>query len=536
MLCSLMLPLAVRAESTATGASAEQPPDWARDARWYAIEVPLFANGSKSNDLLRTEPWTVTSVTRSTERSLDAEARYFGGDLAGLIRRLPYLESLGVNTLYLGSVFYGAHLDIPTLIDMRHVSDLLGVEGSYESSRARGQPPQNWVFTASDRLFLEFLEKAHQADLRVVLEFDTGYRLSGGDNRKHQDKTSTAYVQAVARRWTDPNGDDDPSDGVDGWVITRHSGSQDGAAEAFVETVAKLNPTALIIRDPLVSAEENKTLGIPWNERLVDALANSIVSSGRMAPVPRALFSGDDRALRRLDPRAPLRPGRDQRPLSRCLGRERAESGRGTTPVLEPTDEGYRRYKLLLVLQHVLPGAPMTVYGDEVGMLGVTRRQVLSPMWWPDLEDARTRADHYRGDLYGLVAWLHEFRDTHEPVRRGGFRPIMLDEERRVLAFARTLPGDEVIVLANYGDTKQKFMIPAGRPGQLVAVVTPHLSGRSLRRMMRQSDKGPPDFDRPTALEFSGSRQFVNDNGEIRVWVDPMSARLALIRDEEPRR
>ncbi len=88
----------------------------------------------------------------------------------------------------------------------------------------------------------------------------------------------------------------------------------------------------------------------------------------------------------------------------------------------------------------------------------------------------------------------------------------------------------------NYGDTKRKVMLPVGRPGQLVAVVTPHLQGRSMPSFGRKPKSKKPDRSKPMLQAFSGSRQFVNDLGEVRVWVDPMSVRIILVSDKEPKR
>jgi len=256
-----------------------------------------------------------------------------------------------------------------------------------------------------------------------------------------------------------------------------------------------------------------------------------------MAPRARGILSPDQQPgtspADLLHSGAPVGFAEGPRPLWRCEGRVPTKDGSNDSQV--PGTEAYARYRLAVLLQHFLPGVPVTWYGDEVGMFGADEPCNVAPMWWPDLNDPKTKSPYYRGDLFGLVQWLHTFRVDHRPLRAGLYRALMLDEDRRVLAFARSLPGDEVVLVMNYGNKKQKVMLPVGRPGQLVAVITPHLEGRSFS-FGRSSARETPDRSKPVRQAFSGSRQFVNDLGQVRVWVDPMSVRIILVNDNEPKR
>ncbi len=514
-------------------------PAWAAQARWYHIFVPRFRNGDPGNDLPQSKPWIAeTAVRREENVSLGAAWQHFGGDFAGILDRLPYLKTLGVNTLYLGSVFHGARGTIPRTIDMRHINDAFAVRNSRAQASYREAPPKEWILTASDKAFFDFLEHAHKRGFRIVVEFDTGFDEASPVPRSFQDKTTAAYVGAVALKWSDPNGDGDPSDGVDGWVVTRRSGERDGGAEAFVATVKNANPEALIVGRGKLCRDSADVVDVRWNEKLLTSLVNSLVGTGRMAPHAKALFAGNlGPAFAAPDlPQdgAPVGLRQGMRSLWRCRGNVRTKE---TPPDSDlPGREAYARYRLMLFVQHFLPGVPVTFYGDEVGMFGAAEPYDISPMWWPELPDPKTKSPHYRGDLFGLVQWLHEFRTEHAPLRTGSYRPVMLDERKRLLAFARSLPGDEVVLVMNYGDTKRKVMVPVGRPGQLVAVITPHLQGRTMPNFPRTPKSEKPDLSKPMRQAFSGSRQFVNDLGEVRVWVEPMSVRIILISDKEPRR
>ena len=68
-------------------------PDWVNDTVWYQIFPERFCNGNPSNDPEGTLPWRNQGAVTNGE--------FFGGDLEGIIQKLPYLQELGINGIYL---------------------------------------------------------------------------------------------------------------------------------------------------------------------------------------------------------------------------------------------------------------------------------------------------------------------------------------------------------------------------------------------------------------------------------------------------
>jgi len=100
-----------------------QVPAWARDVVYYYVFPERFRNGDPSND---PRPGGGRPQDRYQDRDVERHARwnekpfkpgagdgsdalynndFFGGDLAGLIEKLDYIQSLGANALYLTPVF-----------------------------------------------------------------------------------------------------------------------------------------------------------------------------------------------------------------------------------------------------------------------------------------------------------------------------------------------------------------------------------------------------------------------------------------------
>ena len=69
---------------------------WMHDARFYQIFVDRFAMGDREKD---------TSYINLKWGEIPSPKSFAGGDLKGIREKLDYIESLGVNALYLTPVF-----------------------------------------------------------------------------------------------------------------------------------------------------------------------------------------------------------------------------------------------------------------------------------------------------------------------------------------------------------------------------------------------------------------------------------------------
>lgn len=70
-------------------------PEWARGAVIYQIFPDRFENGDPSNDPPGIAEWGADPAFRRSQ----------GGDLDGIVLRLPYLETMGVDAIYLNPIF-----------------------------------------------------------------------------------------------------------------------------------------------------------------------------------------------------------------------------------------------------------------------------------------------------------------------------------------------------------------------------------------------------------------------------------------------
>lgn len=159
-------------------------PDWAKHAVWYQVFPERFRNGDPSNDPgdewfenfvpWRSDWWATLPGEKLGAHNIYQGAgniwkRRYGGDLQGVREKLPYLRKLGVNAIYFNPIFEAETMHKYDASDFRHIDDNLGVKGDWPVA-GETLDPKTWQWTASDKLFLAFIEEAHKQGFRVVID------------------------------------------------------------------------------------------------------------------------------------------------------------------------------------------------------------------------------------------------------------------------------------------------------------------------------------------------------------------------------
>lgn len=92
-----------------------EEPDWVEEAIFYQIFVDRYFNGNRENDIKDGEYCYKGFVSSKRDWNEKPGAHqefgavdFFGGDLEGVRKKIPYLKSLGINALYLNPIFEAA--------------------------------------------------------------------------------------------------------------------------------------------------------------------------------------------------------------------------------------------------------------------------------------------------------------------------------------------------------------------------------------------------------------------------------------------
>lgn len=537
----------------------------------------------------------------SDEFYVTVQLRRYGGDLQGIIDKLDYLDSLGVTALYLNPIFESPSLHKYDGSFFHHVDNNFGPDPA--SDRALWEQedpldPATWKWTAADRLFLELVEKVHARGMKIILDgvfnhmglrsfafedvvrnqqqsrFADWFTITSWDNPATPDRNEFAYegwmgvaelpelredengliepirdyVFASVRRWMDPNGDGDPSDGIDGWRLDVAEMVSIRFWEAFRDTVRAINPEAYLVGEVWWEDWRNRKIfnARPW----LEGDAFDAVMNYRWAVAARKLFLGAD--LEKGEAYGPSDFAReisdllDDYPpeinyvLMNTLGTH--DTDRLASQVVNPEtyfDHGigvrdnpdYRVRKpnaeeralqrLILAHQFTFVGAPHLFYGDEAGMWGADDPDERKPMVWDDLvyDD---EASHPLGierprdpvafdrDLFAYYRSLANLRRSKPALQRGSLTFLLADDERRVLAYERRFGTEFVWVAFNLGsesaDVRLDVETTLAPAGHTPAV---RLAGRTVYDPINDL----------TATLGEGTLQFEIPPGSVRVWV-----------------
>ncbi|MEL6442964.1 MAG: glycoside hydrolase family 13 protein [Bacteroidota bacterium] len=412
--------------------------------------------------------------------------------------------------------------------------------------------PATWQFTAADRLFLDFVEAAHAQGLKVVLDYSwnhTGqtfwawrdvlenqqaspyaswYKVDAWDDPATPDTSEFAYtgwagvptlpeirkvnqtgnpaegipydgnldpeavahIEAVTRRWLDPNGDGDPSDGLDGFRLDVAEQVPLGFWRDYYRFVKAINPDAYLVGEIWWERWPHHMSDIrPYLGDVFDGVMHyrwykptrGLLVGGPDAHTPSAwqahidsLFVGVDEATRQ--GLMQLGGSHDTPRIATSLYNPERGYKDAPTPTAhaeyridQPDAATFRSMRLLALMQFTLPGAPHLFYGDEVGMWGADDPDMRKPMLWPAFTYA-TETTHPFGearapdpvardtDLFAFYRSLTALRAAHPSVfATGDLAWLQADDDTGVIAYQRLGDGERALVVLNTSEAAQTF-------------------------------------------------------------------------------
>jgi len=162
-------------------------PDWAKGAIMYQIFVDRFYNGDPTNDV-KSQEYAYLGITPKAlpwgqDITVGDFCNFYGGDLQGVIDKLDYLKSLGVEVIYLNPIFVSPSSHKYDTQDYDYVDPHFGVIKVDEGETLKFEQVNNKFATkyisrvtskenleASNALFAQLVEKAHEKGLKVILD------------------------------------------------------------------------------------------------------------------------------------------------------------------------------------------------------------------------------------------------------------------------------------------------------------------------------------------------------------------------------
>lgn len=513
-----------------------------------------IANSDQAPDSWHIMPWTVDWYARADWEKAMGEGFYdtvfhrrYGGDLQGVLDKLDYLQDLGITAVYFNPLFHARSLHKYDGTSFHHIDPYFGPDPAGDlilMDLETGDDPQSWVWTQADSLFLELIDQMHTRGMRLIIDgvfnhtgreffafadlasqqtasrFGDWYKVTAWDNPATEESEfdyegwwgykplpeyadsedgltlapgPAAYVHAITRRWMDPNGDGDPSDGVDGWRLDVATDVPAGFWRAWHEEVCSLNPSAYTVAeiwdDPTQLLAEAGFGGVmnyqqfayPVTGYLIDATLKPAVLASLMPatvegiPNLNLIDSHDTDRLASMIVNAAS--GAYERADRFDFDHASGPRGNAVYKLRKPNERERLIQRLVVLLQMTWTGAPMVYYGSESGMWGADDPDDRMPMVWDDLDYAdRTHHPLDRPKAAESVAFdssLHDYyrkaadlRNNYAALRRGAVQMASASDTTMAWMFERTYENERMIVMINRGDQSSQVHLSDLDPGE----------------------------------------------------------------------
>lgn len=459
--------------------------------------------------------------------------RRYGGDLQGVIAKLDYLKELGITSLYLNPIFESPSLHKYDATFYHHIDNNFGPdpEGDREIwAKENHADPTTWQWSSADKLFLKLIEEVHKRGMKIIIDgvFNhTGTQFwAFKDIVKNQEKSQfkdwfiinkwddpatpesefqyagwmgvrdlpeikedenglvtgpREHVHAVVKRWMDPNGDGDPSDGIDGWRLDVAEMVNHNFWKDFRKWVREINSDAYIVGEVWWEDWNNYKMfdAKPWLGDQFDAVMNYRFTRAIKDFVLADKVKIDTEAFTDTIKKIMSNYGENYFVMMNLLGSHDTErlASLAVNPdgrydhqgnvrdnrnfdIRKPNEDEMRRIKLSYGIQFSMPGAPQIYYGDEAGMWGGDDPDCRKPMVWPDdtYEDETVHPFgikrildkvKFNDELFNWIKNLARIRNDNRALSLGTIDFDIIDNDASVLSYRRKLENDEVLVVVN---------------------------------------------------------------------------------------
>lgn len=431
-------------------------PEWVGEGVMYQIFPDRFAKAGADRPFEKQgvlhEDWYEDPVTRDAEGNYYADD-FFGGNIAGIIVKLPYLKSLGVRLIYLNPIFRSASNHRYDTGDYTEIDPLFGTLTQFRTLCALAH--ENGM-----RIMLDGVFSHTGADSVYFNKFGT-YESLGAYQSKHSPyypwytftrypdeyecwwgvtvvpnvkELTPSYLEfitgegGIVQRWLEA--------GADGWRLDVADELPDEFLFALRRRAKSCREDAFILGEVWENASNKESYGKLRPYLLggqLDSVMNYPFKKGILAYVKDGNAAALNDAIWDV---LETYPPQSVRALMNIVGthdtpRIRTELGGDIALV-----------KIAAAILFLLPGMPCIYYGDEAGLEG--EGDPLNRKCYPWGREDQGLLAHYR-----MLARVREENAEilSADVRDGGFRVLYMDGP--VFAFERRGSSGALILVCN---------------------------------------------------------------------------------------
>lgn len=405
---------------------AEPKPAWSRGAIAYQIFPDRFSRTGRLEPGM--EKWDSPNI---------ASDRIFGGNLKGILARVPYLKRLNVKIVYLTPIFQsdtahryntfdyfqvdsrlGDEKDLRNLAKELHKNDMyLVLDGVFNHSGIGFEPFRDVMEKKEKSLYYDwFFFGAKESPA-------CGYACFASEpsmpKLNLKNPAAAEYFATVGRYWIEKCG-------VDGWRLDVSPEVYPDFWRKFRREIKEINPNAIMIAECWHDARMwcnngdmfDSTMNYVWSKAVWGLFGSKTLS------ISEANYQINKNYVRYHMEVNDLQWN--------MLG------SHDTERFLHRAGEKLESLEAAAFYQMTSPGTPVIYYGDEIGMTGANDPYCRYPMRWDKTEDSLVLR------YYKLLTQL---RSKYEALQTGLYKTFLVDEEQGIFAYTRSLYNDTLLCI-----------------------------------------------------------------------------------------
>lgn len=411
-----------------------------------------------------------------------ANNMFFGGNLAGIIEKLPYIASLGVTCIYLTPIFRAASNHKYDTGNYMEIDEMFGDEDTLRrliaSAKEQGiRIVLDGVFNHTGDDSLYFNRRGNYPSVGAYQSKDSPY-FGWYDFQEHPDRYTSWWNIGILPRINTQN----PSCreyflgkggviehyaqmGIGGFRLDVADELSDGFIAGIKEVLAGVKSDAVLYGEVWEDASNKVSYESRrryfWGKEL-DGVMNYELRRGIIHFIRDHRIDGLRYALLEVMPNTPKRVQDIQmnlfgthdtaRILTELIGAPATDltNAEKATVRLSPEKRalGIKKVECAYLILATVPGIPMIYYGDEIGMEGYNDPFNRMPFAWHKMDSA----------LLAFYRQVGELRRQHKVYRDGAFRLLHLSDS--FLSFARIQDGVAYVTLINNSTSEKHLTMP----------------------------------------------------------------------------
>lgn len=438
-------------------------PEWYKEGIIYQIFVDRFCNGNDDGSINNPKKnsfiygrWDDTPVYIKDYQGRTIRWDFYGGNIRGIIKKLDYIKSLGVNIINLSPIFKSSSCHKYDAGDYDIIDEMFGTEEDFKELCEKAKSKDIKIildgvfsYTSSDS---RYFNKAGNYDEIGAYQspnskyhnwykfnrYPYGYECWWGiEGRPNINVMHNSYIEflvnrddSIIKKWIDL--------GASGWRLNVTDELPDEFIEIIRDRLDTLDKETVLIGDVwddasnkisyskkrryLYGKEIQSVTNYPLRESLIN-FTRGYIKSDKLKKKVMSLYENYPREV--------------------FLGNINLIGTSDTERILTVLDGNMRCLKIIVALQFTIPGVPLIYYGDETGVTGGKDPDNRKSYPWEN-EDV---------DLIGFYKRIAQIRNGQDALKKGDFN--IFDTEEDIFAFERVYENERIVVVVNISNAQK---------------------------------------------------------------------------------